>query len=232
MSNPLEKDIITSYQINAEAWTDVIRRHDVKSRMLVTDQAIVDAVLAHHPTSVLDVGCGEGWLARALAARNIHVSGIDAVAPLINAARELGGGTFEVCGYHEMEGSNSFKGSYDVIVCNFALLGETSTSQMLLSCAKLLTRATDRLIIQTLHPFSCCEPDDYRDGWRKGSWAGFPSDFKMPPDWYFRTLQSWTSEFVEAGLQLDKIREARYPDTGHPASIIFECAKRPTRLKR
>ena len=36
---------------------------------------------------MLDIGCGEGWLARALEAEGIRVTGIDAVPGLIERAR-------------------------------------------------------------------------------------------------------------------------------------------------
>jgi 2-polyprenyl-3-methyl-5-hydroxy-6-metoxy-1,4-benzoquinol methylase len=39
------------------------------------------AVLRDKPASVLDVGCGEGWLARALSAHACRVTGVDASEP-------------------------------------------------------------------------------------------------------------------------------------------------------
>ena len=52
----------------------------------------------------LDVGCGEGWLARALGPLGIRVHGFDAVPQLIEAARRAGGGTFERLSYEAFAG--------------------------------------------------------------------------------------------------------------------------------
>jgi len=62
----------------------------------VTNRAILDTVLALRARRVLDIGCGEGWLGRALGAEGVAVTGIDAVDSLIAEARRLGGATFAV----------------------------------------------------------------------------------------------------------------------------------------
>jgi 2-polyprenyl-3-methyl-5-hydroxy-6-metoxy-1,4-benzoquinol methylase len=68
-------------------------------RTLVTDRAIIEAVSSMARRRVLDVGCGEGWLARALTARAMTVTGVDAVPELIVQAAALGGGEFHVLEY-------------------------------------------------------------------------------------------------------------------------------------
>jgi 2-polyprenyl-3-methyl-5-hydroxy-6-metoxy-1,4-benzoquinol methylase len=66
-----DEKIIDSWHTNATPWTAAVRDKRIESRKLVTDQAIVDAVLSRRPKSVLDIGCGEGWLSRALAERGV-----------------------------------------------------------------------------------------------------------------------------------------------------------------
>jgi 2-polyprenyl-3-methyl-5-hydroxy-6-metoxy-1,4-benzoquinol methylase len=81
----LEAQIIRSWNINAKPWARAIQAASILSRKLVTDRAIVDAVLSVSPGRVFDLGCGEGWLARALNAQGIEVTGADAVPELVAA---------------------------------------------------------------------------------------------------------------------------------------------------
>ncbi|HSK40392.1 MAG TPA: hypothetical protein VK943_11555, partial [Arenibaculum sp.] len=55
-----------SWTANAGLWTQAVRSGAIASRRLATDDAVVRAVAARRPRRVLDLGCGEGWLARAL----------------------------------------------------------------------------------------------------------------------------------------------------------------------
>lgn len=211
--------ITQSWGINAPSWTTAVREGQIETRKLVTDQAIVDTILNHRPDSVLDIGCGEGWLVRELARCNIRVIGTDVIPALIDEARRVGGGDFYALSYEEIA-AGKLKVSVDVIVCNFALLGKESVEGLFKVIPTLLT-SRGTFIIQTLHPVVACGELPYRDGWREGSWAGFSTDFSDPPPWYFRTLESWIKLFVDHGFQLSEVHEPINPKNQKPASIIF-----------
>src|SRR5580658_3292994 len=117
--------IVDSWHKNAVPWTQAVRARQIESRRLVTDQAIVDAVLSRAPHTLLDLGCGEGWLIRALAGRDIRSTGIDAVPSLIEQAVAAGGGEFHVASYEDLI-TGKLQIRADVAVCNFSLLGKES----------------------------------------------------------------------------------------------------------
>ena len=211
--------IVESWRTNAPAWTVAVREEQIESRRLVTDQAIIDAVLSRSPHSVLDIGCGEGWLAREFASRNIDVVGIDVVPELIEEAQRASGGDFRVMSYEEVAGGN-LDISVDVVVSNFALFGKESVERMFKAAPSLLN-AHGAFLVQTLHPVIACGELPYRDGWREGSWAGFSAAFSNPAPWYFRTSESWIKLFEDNGLRLAEMREPLHPKTQQPASVIF-----------
>lgn len=191
----------------------------IDSRRRVTDQAIIDAVLSRSPRSVLDLGCGEGWLARRLSTLGVEVVGVDALTELITAARTAGGGDFRVMSYADIAAGKLCL-TVDVVVSNFALLGKHSVENLFRSTPGLLGKQ-GAFVVQTLHPSAVCGDLPYQDGWREGSWAGFDASFTDPAPWYFRTLESWTRLFTENGFRLSELREPLHPQTGQPAAVIF-----------
>ena len=213
--------IVDSWFKNALAWTIAVREKHIESRRLVTDQAIVDAILSRSPRSVLDIGCGEGWLARELSRHAIHVEGIDAIPELIQQAQNAGKGNFRVASYEDIA-AGKFKASADTAVCNFALLGKQSVEAVFAALPSLLN-PYGSFIVQALHPVVMYGDLPYQDGWRRGSWDGFSADFTDPAPWYFRTLGSWMKLFTRTGtgFRVLEIREPCHPKTHKPVSIIF-----------
>ncbi|HWU76864.1 MAG TPA: class I SAM-dependent methyltransferase [Rhodanobacter sp.] len=223
--NPFsEANILDSWQRNATPWIIAVRERQIESRRMVTDAAIVEAVLATAPGSVLDMGCGEGWLARALAAEGVAVIGVDATPELIAHARQAGGGDFRVMSYEQIA-AGELEVRVDALVCNFSLLGDSSTRDLFRAFRSLLT-PRGRVLVQTLHPLSVCGERTCQDGWIEGSWAGFSADFSDPAPWYFRTLGSWVGLFAEHGLHLLELHEPLHPHTRKPLSALFVAEPR------
>jgi 2-polyprenyl-3-methyl-5-hydroxy-6-metoxy-1,4-benzoquinol methylase len=209
--------VIAAWSKNTDPWTAAVRGGEIESRTLVTNQAIVDAMRSRAPRTALDIGCGEGWLVRALA--GIDTIGVDVVPGLIDQARQAGGGDFRVLSYEQIA-AGELHAQVDAAVCNFSLIGKESVEGIFRAAPSLLNPG-GAFIVQTLHPLVACGDAAYRDGWREGSWAGFSADFADAPPWYFRTLESWVALFSQNGLRLLEMREPLDPRTGKPLSVIL-----------
>lgn len=183
-----------------------MRERQIESRRVATDAAIVTAVLEQQPQTVLDLGCGEGWLARALTERGIEVVGIDGSAALIDAARQLGGAEFHALPYRELA---TLARAFDLAVANFSLFEEDLHDLL----ANIPART---LVVQTVHP-SFAEAD----GWQVETFARMPGQWPEPMPWYFRRQASWTAELERAGWPVREAREVAHPETGDGLSMIF-----------
>ncbi len=244
-SDPREDQIKQSWRANAEPWARAIRAGAVGSRERVTNDAVGAAILESDPKSVLDVGCGEGWLGRRLSSSGISVVGIDGEPALIAAAREGGGGHYAVMDYELLCDPEAVRTElarigapsltkFDAVVFNFSLIGELSAKAALAGATQLV-EAHGQLVIQTLHPESTnalpgnasaggARRRNDVDGWRQGSWVGFEHlGFDQPAPWYYRSLESWKQLLSKVGLSITDLQEHRDPESGVPASLIFVC---------
>lgn len=220
MNNELSDErVIEAWVENATPWTDAVRGRKIESRNLVTDAAIVAAVTSRNPRTVLDIGCGEGWLSRTLGERGISCIGVDVVPELIEKAQSLEGGDFRVASYEEIA-SGSLDTKVDLAVANFSLIGGDAVDSLVARIPDLLNRAGS-LVVQTPHPVIAGGDLPYADGWREGSWAGCGDSFAKPAPWYFRTVETWVKLIRGSGLELLELREPMHPLTSRPASLII-----------
>jgi SAM-dependent methyltransferase len=214
-----DQQVIEAWRENAAPWTDAVRGRKIESRNLVTDSAILEAVASVRPRTVLDIGCGEGWLTRTLADRGIKCTGVDVVPDLIEKARSLGGGDFRVASYEEI-GNGDLDIKVDAAVANFSLIGGDAVDRLVARVPELLNR-DGAFIVQTPHPVAAGGDLPYSDGWREGSWAGCGGGFARPAPWFFRTIGSWVKLIHRNGLQVVELREPVHPVNGTPASLVI-----------
>lgn len=215
-----EAALIWSWMANAGAWTRAVRQGRIPSRRLATDAAIVEAVAERNPGRVLDLGCGEGWLMRALAGRGIEAIGLDVSLELVMAAEETGGGRYRCCSFEELvDDPTRGGGPYDAIACNFSLLGADLVP--LLRALRRNLAPGGALVIQTVHPWTAAGDEGYADGWRTETFDAFGDDFAEPMPWYFRTLASWMDALRAGGFRVSTLREPIHPETAQPASLLM-----------
>jgi len=203
-----EQQIQQSWEANADAWIHAIDQNQIESRRAATDEAILQAVMRYEPRRVLDVGCGEGWLTRALANRGVEVVGVD--------------GCFRAIGYDDIIADRAILGqSYDTIVCNFSLLGE-EIGDLLRSLQQAIV-SDGHLLIQTIHPFTACQEQPYVDGWKTETFNNFGGAFREPMPWYYRTVSSWFQQVSESGWRICEFQEPIHPQTKIPLSLLLIC---------
>lgn len=207
-----------SWDQNAGLWIEAVRGGHIKSRQRVTNDAVVEAVLRHSPQRVLDVGCGEGWLAAALVERCLEVVGFDGSAELIGAARQAApGAALHELGYEAFRADPGQVGTgFDAAVANFSLFDRDL--RPLLAAVGSVLRTAGVLVIQTLHPSAA------EGGWQTerfdslsglGQWA--------PMEWFSRSVDDWVGELREAGFDRVQIEEPRAAADVPPASLLLSA---------
>jgi len=210
------------WDLNAKTWSQVIDQKLITSR-LVTNQAIVDAILFYQPKTVLDIGCGEGWLCAELSKRSVECAGIDGSEDLTRIAQnkypEI---SFKKVSYQEIENGWQPQKQFDVVVFNFALMDE-HLEKLLLQIQKFIT-ANGRLLIQTLH-FSALP--EGKEGWQSEDFKSMRLPFQGTMPWYGRNLESWKQLFAESGWSLDRFVEPS--QNGKSLSVLFHLKKSPER---
>jgi 2-polyprenyl-3-methyl-5-hydroxy-6-metoxy-1,4-benzoquinol methylase len=222
---PDEKEQLQrSWIANAPAWRDAVRERKIDSRRVATDAAIIDAVMSLGPESVLDLGCGEGWLARELSSRDVRVVGVDASRPLIDAAEELGGGSFYAISYEELIAAHAKVGApFDVVVANFSILEEDI--RPIFTAAAGMLKDDGAFVIQTVHPAFAVGEAPYVSGWRTETFAAIDGEWPEPMPWYFRTLGEWVHALSENGFVIGEVREPLDARQYRPLSMIFVCRR-------
>lgn len=217
--NDPEQAILKSWDTNADAWTQAVRNREIESRNRVTNQAIINAILAQNFQSMLDVGCGEGWLIREIANTRPSATlgdyvGIDGSEDLIRHAQKLDPQNTYLNLTYQTLNTKTLPRRFDLIVCNFSLFGKKSVDDLLIQLKTLLT-ANGTILIQTLHVA------DETTGWQTGSWQGFSDQFSDPAPWYKRNHQAWLQTFEQAGLVVCHDHKTQHPDTLQTCSVIF-----------
>lgn len=216
-----KNNIKTSWEINAEQWIHVMDRQEIASRKF-TNEAIVSVLKASEAKKIIDIGCGEGWLTRAITEMGKNGTGIDATASLLENAKKKGKEAYHHISYEDLvEGKLIPKAPFDAAVFNFCLY----QNRELVSLLKQLKNSLifkGEIIIQTLHPLYLTQNQlPYTSQWIADSWKGLPGNFLEGHPWYARTFERWLLDFQEAGLIVNTIIEVNNQDA-IPISVIFK----------
>lgn len=142
-----------AYNANADFWTQIIREQRDKFRMELTNGAVLKAIGDVTGLTVLDAGCGEGYMSRTLAEGGAKVTGIDFSDELIHAAQEHRLAS-ELPVSFDVGDVNSLPydpGTFDLVLCNHLLNDLEDPSQAIREFSRVLS-PQGRIVIMMLHP--------------------------------------------------------------------------------
>lgn len=208
-----------SWNRNAALWIAAVRGSHIPSRARVTNDAVFEAVMRGAPKRALDIGCGEGWLARRLSA-HCAVTGFDVSPVLVSAAGE---GEFHSLSYAEFCAAPARVGmGFDAAVANFSLFEEDL--HPLLGAVYQVLGEGGRLIIQTLYPGT------FAPGWHREEFTSLAAlgDWQPMP-WYCRTQAEWRALLAACGFDEIVFDEPRADADSPPSSLLITSRRASSR---
>ncbi len=197
MTNPFNDQSMADY------WTAMIRDEINPFRKYVTDPALFKRLAAWKiPTAILEIGCGEGYLARRLAQQGHQITGFDLSLPLLKAAQNTVQPNSDYVNGHALQ--LPFRaGSFDAAVSNFLLIELPDPAAAIAEVARVLKK-DGRFLFQIVHPF--CFTDN----------AGQTSSQQVTD--YFRS-QYFEEKFV-VDDRISPLKSIRYH---HPLSLYTQA---------
>ncbi len=196
---PAKQARITDNQISkawdklAEKWNSITMDEGDLNRQHIVDPAILRILGPVNGLSILDAGCGNGYLCRMLAKRGAKMVGVDLSRRFIEIAeqkeREEPLGVLYYSGTLsnlEMLGNKRF----DVVISNLALMDVLDLGKTMMEINRVL-KENGRLIFSIMHPCFSSSPVH--------GWVRVPPDSQRKEDWvywkvdrYFdRSVQVW-----------------------------------------
>jgi SAM-dependent methyltransferase len=217
------------WERNAEFWIRIIRKRLDPFRSQLTDAEVLRAIGPCAGAAVLDAGCGEGYMARALTERGATVVGLDRSARLLRAAGEMRAGNDQepVFALGDLAALPFRDEQLDVVLCNHSLNDLRFLRRPFQEFARVL-RPGGRLVVLMLHPCFYGGRDDR--GNREEAPVGRYFSLRRveqrfsvsgeispaPTVIWVRPLESYFALLADAGFHVSVLREP------HPSKARLE----------
>ncbi len=133
------------------SWYDEYLQGDDTYQAQVILPNVIRMVAPHNGMRILDLACGQGYFARALAQTGAQVVGIDASEDLLGAADAQSHGLKIIYKKGNVEKLDEAHGVYDAALCVLALENIKNIQAMMGGVADAL-KSDGRLVLVMLHP--------------------------------------------------------------------------------
>jgi 2-polyprenyl-3-methyl-5-hydroxy-6-metoxy-1,4-benzoquinol methylase len=164
--------------------------------------------------TVLDAGCGEGYLSRILVQRGANVTGIDISAPLVEIARTKE--CTDQISYQVADLSQplpAYQGHFD-LVTSFFVLNDVYDYRGFLTTLGSVLKHTGRLVLFMNNPYSFVTRNFVTDYFAPGQ--AFPylglAELGVKVHFYQRTLEEYLDACFAAGFQLQRLVDVPTPE--------------------
>ncbi|HLZ64456.1 MAG TPA: class I SAM-dependent methyltransferase [Ktedonosporobacter sp.] len=163
--------------------------------------------------TVLDAGCGQGYLSRILASRGAHVTGIDISENLIQIAREQDPShqiTYEVANL--CQPLPAYSQHFDLVVSHF-VLDDVYDHKGFLSTLGNVIKSGGHAILSMNNPYSMVvrgHVHDYFDTGKPFSYRGM-AEAGVKVHFYHHTLEEHLDACFAAGFQLQRLLDIPTP---------------------
>ncbi|NIR15594.1 MAG: methyltransferase domain-containing protein, partial [Desulfobacterales bacterium] len=194
---PSKKAGITDRQISkawdelAEKWNSFTLDQGDFNRQHIIDPAIFHMLGSVNGLSILDAGCGNGYLCRLLAKKGAKMVGVDISKRFIEIARQKEKETPLGILYYsgtlsnlEMLGNKRF----DIVISNLALMDVLHLEKAMMEINRVL-KEDGRLIFSILHPCFSTPPVH--------GWERVPPDSQRKEDWIYWKVDRYFDRSVQ-----------------------------------
>lgn len=167
-------------------------------------------------STICDLACGQGVLARHLAGQGAHVVGVDLSAELLQIAhREEYAHPLGITYLHDdaQHLHRLADASFDGMVCNLALMDIADLAQAAATIWRIL-RPGGWFVFALLHPCAPVSSEEgtllhaYHDYFEEGFWrSGNPTSVRGRVGAHHRTMSTYLNSFLSAGFCLEQVLE-------------------------
>lgn len=159
--------------------------------------------------TVLDAGCGDGYLARVLAARGAHITGMDLSPSLIAQARARdphGAITYHCADLSQPQ--PEYAAAFDA-VASYLVLNDVANYQGFIATLAAVLKPGGQLVLALNNPYSAVIRSHVSDYFASGTITPYRGLWAVGIKvyHYHRTLEQYLDSFFAAGLCLTKLTD-------------------------